>query len=68
MLITLLASDWWRYQVTEGDSSIISVKLHLKHTGLWRCIEPTGRELYTIGYREFKIRASKNHYTYQVYQ
>lgn len=46
-------------QVTEGDKSIIKVRLNLKHVGLWRDIEPTGIDLYTIGYRYFKLQDGK---------
>lgn len=46
-------------QVTEGDQSIVRIKMKLKHIGVWRGIEPTGVELYTIGYRHFKFSGGK---------
>ncbi len=42
-------------QVSEGDKSIIKIKMELKHIGLWRDIEPTGIEIKTTGFRLFKI-------------
>jgi len=46
-------------QVTEGDNSIIKIRMNLKHIGVWRDIEPTGIDLHTIGYRHFKIKDGK---------
>ncbi|WP_037573519.1 ester cyclase [Sporocytophaga myxococcoides] len=46
-------------QVTEGDKSIVKIKMKLKHIGTWRNIEPTGMNLFTIGYRFFKIKEGK---------
>jgi len=46
-------------QVTEGDKSILKVKLNLKHIGQWRNIAPTGIELSTIGYRYFRLHDGK---------
>lgn len=43
-------------QVTEGDQSMIRIKMKLKHIGVWRGIEPTGVEMEVIGYRYFKIK------------
>lgn len=43
-------------QVTEGDQCIVKIRMNLKHTGIWRGIEPTGVELHTTGYRHFKIK------------
>ena len=42
--------------VTEGDQIMLRIKMKLKHIGVWRGIEPTGIELYTNGYRHFKIK------------
>ena len=42
-------------QVTEGDKSMVRIRMDLKHIGLWRDIEPTGIDLFAIGYRYFKI-------------
>lgn len=46
-------------QVTEGDQSIVKIKMKLQHVGAWRGIEPTGIELYTGGYRHFKMKDGK---------
>jgi len=43
-------------QVKEGDQIMVRIKMKLKHIGVWRGFEPTGIELYTIGYRHFKIK------------
>lgn len=43
-------------QVTEGDQTMIRVRMKLKHIGLWRDIEPTGVELYTTGFRHFRLQ------------
>jgi hypothetical protein len=34
-------------QVNEGDLSIVKIKMELKHTGIWRNIDPTGFVLET---------------------
>lgn len=46
-------------QVTEGNKSIVKVRLNLKHIGRWRDIEPTGIDLHTIGYRYFRLQDGK---------
>ncbi|HEY1019649.1 MAG TPA: ester cyclase [Sediminibacterium sp.] len=46
-------------QVTEGDQSMIRIKMKLKHIGVWRGIEPTGIEVEAVGYRCFKIKNDK---------
>ena len=46
-------------QVTEGDNSIVKIRMDLKHIGVWRNIEPTGINLHTIGYRHFKFKDGK---------
>lgn len=46
-------------QVTENDVCIIRIRMHLKHTGSWRGIAPTGTELATTGYRQFHFRDGK---------
>ncbi len=46
-------------QVTDADQSMVRIKMKLKHIGSWRGIEPTGIELYTIGYRHFKFKDGK---------
>lgn len=46
-------------QVTEGDKSITKIRMDLKHIGLWRDLEPTGKNVHAVGYRYFKIREGK---------
>jgi len=46
-------------QVTEGDKSMLKIKMDLKHIGLWRGIEPTGLDISAIGYRFFKVADGK---------
>lgn len=42
--------------VSAGNQTIIRISMHLKHTGTWRDIEPTGAELITTGYRQFRLK------------
>ncbi len=46
-------------QVTENDQCIIRIRMELKHTGTWRGIQPTGKEIYTTGFRQFRIQEGK---------
>ncbi|SFE44052.1 Predicted ester cyclase [Chitinophaga sp. CF118] len=46
-------------QVTEGDKSILKVRLALVHSGVWRDIAPTGVNVSAIGYRSFRITEDK---------
>ncbi len=46
-------------QVTEGEKSIIKIRMNLKHIGIWRDIETTGTELQTNGYRYFRFKDEK---------
>lgn len=46
-------------QVTEKDKCMIKFRMHLKHVGAWRDIEPIGAEISTIGYRYFRIADQK---------
>ncbi|MFA7421829.1 MAG: ester cyclase [Melioribacteraceae bacterium] len=46
-------------QVTEGDKSIIKIRMDLKHIGIWRNIETTGLEIKTSGFRFYKIDNGK---------
>lgn len=46
-------------QVTEGDKSIVKIRMDLKHIGTWRDIEPTGATIQTVGYRFFKLKDGK---------
>lgn len=46
-------------QVTEGDKSIIRIRMEMTHIGLWRGIAPTGIIATTGGYRFFRIADGK---------
>ncbi|MEO7049628.1 MAG: ester cyclase [Ferruginibacter sp.] len=46
-------------QVSQGEKSILKIRMNLKHIGQWRSIEPTGIELNTIGYRYFIFKDKK---------
>lgn len=46
-------------QVTEEDRSMIKFRMHLKHIGIWRDIEPHGAELSVVGYRYFRVKEGK---------
>ncbi|MGN6647971.1 MAG: ester cyclase [Cytophaga sp.] len=46
-------------QITEGDKSVVKIKMVMKHIGRWRGLEPTGIELTTVGYRYYKLQAGK---------
>ncbi len=36
--------------VCEGNRVMLKIKMLMKHIGKWRAIEPTGTEIYAIGY------------------
>lgn len=42
-------------QVTEGDKSMLKIKMLCKHIGKWRNIEPTGKDIAVTGYRYYRI-------------
>lgn len=46
-------------QVTEGNHSMVKIKMNLKHVGVWRNIQPTGIDLHITGYRHFKFKDGK---------
>jgi hypothetical protein len=46
-------------QVTEGDKCITKIRMDLKHIGVWRDLEPTGKNVHAIGYRYFKLKEGK---------
>jgi predicted SnoaL-like aldol condensation-catalyzing enzyme len=46
-------------QASEGDKVFIKIRMHLKHIGIWRNIEPTGIEIETSGFRLYKIVQGK---------
>jgi len=46
-------------QVTEGNKSIIRIRMEMEHIGLWRGIAPTGITTTTGGYRFFRIADGK---------
>lgn len=45
--------------VSQGDNTIIKIKMMLTHTGEWRNIQPTGISLQTPGFRHFKLKDGK---------
>jgi predicted SnoaL-like aldol condensation-catalyzing enzyme len=45
--------------VCEDNKVMIKISMQLKHIGLWRDIEPTGAEIYAVGYRYFKLADNK---------
>ncbi len=45
--------------ITEAGTVVLRIRLHLKHTGPWRGIEPTGAEVSTTGFRVFRVEAGK---------
>ncbi len=40
--------------ITEAGTVVLRIRLHLKHTGPWRGIGPTGAEVSTTGFRVFR--------------
>jgi len=45
--------------VAEDDKVMVKIKMRLKHTGVWRGIEPTQLKISTPGYRYFKLSEGK---------
>ena len=45
--------------VSEGNKSIIKIRMLLKHISTWRSIEATGAEITAVGYRCFRIEEGK---------
>ena len=45
--------------VCEDNRVILKMRMQLKHIGVWREIEPTHLEIYTVGYRYYKIAEGK---------
>jgi predicted SnoaL-like aldol condensation-catalyzing enzyme len=45
--------------VAQSDKVVLKIKLHLKHVGQWRDIDPTGAEVITAGYRLFRVERNK---------
>lgn len=45
--------------VSEEDKVMVKIQMALKHIGKWRGIEPTGKNVFTKGYRYFKIADNK---------
>lgn len=43
-------------QVAENNTCIIKIAMHMKHTGAWRGITPTGLTVTTKGYRCFRLQ------------
>ncbi len=46
-------------QVTEGEKSMVKIRMEMKHIGTWRNILPTGIEVTAVGYRLYKIKKGK---------
>lgn len=46
-------------QVTEGDKTILKVKMVMTHIGLWRGIEATRAQVSTTGYRFYRLADNK---------
>lgn len=46
-------------QVAEPGKSIIRITMHMKHTGLWRGIAPTGQTVSIPGYRCFRLQDNR---------
>jgi hypothetical protein len=38
---------------------MVKIRMHLKHIGIWRDIEPSGTEICTVGYRYLKLADNK---------
>ncbi|PBQ33620.1 hypothetical protein CNR22_18170 [Sphingobacteriaceae bacterium] len=45
--------------VCEEDKVMLKMRMHLKHIGVWRDIEPTYFEISTVGYRYYKLTDGK---------
>lgn len=45
--------------VSENDKVMVKIKMELKHIGTWRGIKPTGKNIFTRGYRYFKFADHK---------
>ena len=43
----------------EGDLVAVHVRLHVKHTGTWRSLAPTGKEVAVKGFRFFRMKNGK---------
>jgi predicted ester cyclase len=46
-------------QVTEGNKSIVKIKMIMKHIGRWRDFDATGIEVTTAGYRFYILQDGK---------
>jgi predicted SnoaL-like aldol condensation-catalyzing enzyme len=45
--------------VSEGEKVMLKIRMQLKHIGVWRDIEPTHLEIFTVGYRYYNLKDSK---------
>jgi predicted SnoaL-like aldol condensation-catalyzing enzyme len=45
--------------VCEDDKVMLKIKMQMQHIGVWRNIQPTHYEIFTIGYRFYKLAAGK---------
>ncbi|GAB3976278.1 ester cyclase [Spirosoma terrae] len=46
-------------QVSEGNKTILKVKMSMTHIGSWRGIDPTGAQVMTEGYRFYRFQDGK---------
>lgn len=46
-------------QVTEGEKSMLKIRMRLTHIGEWRGIPATGRTVEAVGYRYFRLEDGK---------
>lgn len=45
--------------VCEEDKVMLKIRMHLKHIGFWRGIEPTHSKISTVGFRYYKLNDGK---------
>jgi predicted ester cyclase len=46
-------------QVTEGEKTMLKIRMQLRHVGPWRGIAPAGAEVSTVGYRFLQLQDGK---------
>lgn len=46
-------------QVSEGEKTMLKIRMHLTHIGEWRGIAATGRTVEAVGYRYFRLEDGK---------
>ena len=47
------------HEVSDEESSIVRIRMDLKHIGTWRNFTATGKVLFTVGYRHFRFKDGK---------